>query len=269
MTTHPLSSRSYVSGSLLLLSTPAIIALLLISQPAARAQGLDEPFSYSNGQLTSVSGGAWRFWDMAAGNATVVNGAARFDGSTDLIRTFPAVLTAPGATATFSFTLNIAEVSFRKGFEIAFVPASAPFGPANTNYGNSLVLQFDYDGAPTGMAGIGVAEGLGNGNVNFVHDVGSMSLGATHSIDVSLSRGGTNTAYSFFLDNIPLRNSSFVLTDPRAINAVEIDQAGSFEVGTRTALIDNLRVTPEPSTCLFLVAGGIPLLNTRRRHRFP
>ncbi len=178
------------------------------------------------------------------------------------------MLTAPGQFATYSFTLNIAAASTPKGFEVAFVPASAPFGAANTNYGNSLVVQFDYFAAPAGMSSLGVAEGLGNGNVNFVDNIGTISTGVTHTIGVNLSRGATNTAYSLFLDNTLLRSSTFVLSDTRAINAVEIDQAGANASSTRTALLDDLRVVPEPATCLMLAIGGGALLNRRRRQRY-
>jgi hypothetical protein len=250
-------------------SLRALAWLLTPGSPLAYSAGLLEPFSYSNGNLTTVSGGAWQLWAPGAGNATVVNGAARFEDTTDVIRTFPAVLTAPGQSATFSFTLNIAAANSAEGYEVAFEPSSAPFGSANTNYGSGLALGFDYLTGPTGLSTIQVAEGSGvprgdNGG-NTIVQVGTMSAGVTHSISITLTRGASNTAYSLFLDNTLLRSSTFVLNDSRAINALEFDQAGAPGDAGSFATIDNINIVPEPASCALLALGCAALLNVRRR----
>jgi hypothetical protein len=86
------------------LLSAAIAAVWFTTAATTIGAGLVETFSYGNGNLTTVSEGAWQPWG-GGGNATVINGAARFEDTTDVIRAFPAVLMAPGDSATFSFTL--------------------------------------------------------------------------------------------------------------------------------------------------------------------
>ena len=252
------------TGSLrLLLAT--VFAISIPNVPQAHAAGLIETFSYADGPLTSVSGGAWQFWEPGAGNATVVNGAARFDGLTDLIRYYPAILTAPGQTATFSFTLNVAVANTTEAYEIALAPSSGFGGFNSTAYDNGLILQFDYKSAPAGMSSIEVAEGLGTGLGNTLVSLGFMTTGVTHAIDVTLARGATNTAYSLFLDNTLLRSATFVLSAAGGINALEIDQATSSPSVAGSALIDDIRIVPEPSFAWLLAAGGVWLMAQRRQ----
>ena len=244
-------------------------APLLLTNPSAHAAGLVETFTYPNGNLTAVSVGAWQSWG-GGGDATVVSGAARYEDTTDVIRPFPAVLTAPGRIATFSFTLNVAAANTSEGYEVAFEPSSAPFGFGNTNYGSGFALGFDYLDAAAGMSSIQVAEGSGvfstsNAGNNIVQ-VGNMTTGVPHTISMTLARSATTTAYSLFLDGALLRSSTFVINDARAINSVEIDQAGAAGSPAGSALIDNLTVTdtPEPTSCTLLAAGIAALLNVRR-----
>ena len=120
------------------------------------------------------------------------------------------------------------------------------------------------------MASIEVAEGLGTGPFNSnVFPVGSMSEGVTHNISVSLLRGPTDiTSYSLFLDDSLLLSSTFVLNDPRGINAVELEQSGRSEPSPiGSALIDDLNVVPEPATYALFALGVAILLNFRRRQR--
>ena len=206
------------------------------------------------------------------GDATVVGGSARFEDTTDVIRPFPAVLTAAGQTATFSFTLNVAVANTSEGYEVAFEPASAPFGFGNTNYGSGFALGFDYLSAPAGMSSIQVAEGSGipanDHSMNNIVQVGNMTTGVAHALSVTLTRGATNTAYSLYLDGSLLRSSSIVINDSRAINSVEIDQAGAAGSPAGSALIDNLVVTPEPGSSVMLALGFAALLTVRRRGIF-
>jgi hypothetical protein len=135
-----------IRRSTLSLSAAAICVWGLASPEANSA--LVEPFSYSNGSLITGSGGLWKRWDAegtdAAQDATVVNGAMRYTGATDVIRTFPAVLTGPGTFATISFSINVNIADTTEGYAIDFLPASAPFGESNTNYRNQFSLGFDY-----------------------------------------------------------------------------------------------------------------------------
>jgi len=247
----------------------AAVVLGLAGSPTANGAGLVEPFTYSNGNLTAVSGGAWQFWEPGAGDASAVNGAMRFDGSTDVIRTFPAVLTVPGQTATISFTINVNVADNLEGYAMDFLPSSAPFS-ASTNYGNQFSLGFDYEAFANqgdGRASIDVAEG---GSANAFERLGSMSQAATHSIRVELARGAANTSYSLFVDEIFLHSGSFLLTDPRGMNAVELEQSGaSMPDANGFAIVDNLTVTvtPEPTSCILLALGCTALLTVRLRRK--
>ncbi len=183
-----------------------IVVLLFPGSPVANGAdpGLVETFSYPNGGLTSVSGGAWQPWG-GGGNATVVGGAARFEDTTDVIRPFPAVLTAPGQVATISFTIRVAAANTSEGYEVAFEPSSAPFGFGNTNYGSGFAFGFDYVAAPAGMSSIQIAEGSGifgtSNQGNNIVQIGTMTTGVTHQFTLNLARGAVETAYSLFLDN--------------------------------------------------------------------
>ena len=190
----------------------------------------------------------------------------RFDGTTDVIRTFPAVLTAPGGTATISFSINVNIANTSEGYAMDFLPASAPFG-TNTNYGNQFSLGFDYFlGSPAGMSSIDIATGTGSGTT-VTRLGGIMTESVTHLIRVDLERGATNTAYSLFMDGGFLNSGTFVLTDPRGMNAVELEQSGaSSPSATGFATIDDLRVVPEPATGLMLCLGSLALLGARRRN---
>jgi len=227
-----------------------------------RAIGLTEPFTYSNGSVTTVSGGAWQFWEPGAGNGTIVNGAFRFDGTTDVIRSFPSVLNAVGDSATISFTINVNIANSTEGYALDFLPASAPFGSGNTNYGNQFSMGFDYMTSGAGLASIEIAEG---GSPQTVL-VGTMAQGITHSVRVDLVRGQQNTSYSLFLDNSFLHSGTFLLSDARAINAAELEQSGaSSPSATAFALVDNLSVVPEPASSTLLLLGALGSLTHRRR----
>jgi hypothetical protein len=68
---------------------------------------------------------------------------------------------------------------------------------------------------------------------------------------VDFARGATDTAYSLYMDNALLHQGTFVLTDPRGMNAVELEQSGeSFPSATAFATIDNLSVVPEPGSAV-------------------
>jgi hypothetical protein len=235
----------------------ASITLFVCSQTVWGA-GIVENFTYANGSLTAVSGSAWKSWG-GGGDATVVNGTARYEDTTDVIRAFPAVLAAPGDTATISFTMRIAVANTTEGYEMAFEPSSEPFGFGNTNYGSGLALGFDYLDGPSGMSTIQVAEGSGNFSTsnqgNNIVQIGTMSAGVTHTISISLARGATNTSYSLFLDNTLLRSSTFVINDARAINSVEFDQAGAQGTAAGFAIIDDLVIVPEPASSLLIGLG--------------
>ena len=154
------AEHSSMKGSICLRSARlALLWLVTLTIPAPASAALIENFSYSNGNLTTVSGGAWQFWEPGAGNGTIVNGAFRYDGITDLIRTYPSVLNAPGDLATISFTINVNLANTTEGYAIDFLPASAPFGSANTNYGNQISMGFDYGTSAPGFVSIEVAEG--------------------------------------------------------------------------------------------------------------
>jgi len=153
-----------------------------------------------------------------------VNGAFRFDGTTDVIRTFPSVLNAPGDLATISFTINVDVANTTEGYAMYFLPSSAPFGSANTNYGNQFSMGFDYRTSGAGLASIEIAEGGSSQTVV----AGTITARVTHQIRVELARGKLNTAYSLFVDNTLLRSGTFLLGDPRGMNAVEMEQSGVF-----------------------------------------
>ena len=245
----------------------SVVALWLLDGSPAYSAGLVEPFSYANGSLTAVSGGAWQFWEPGAGNATVAGGAMRFDGTTDVIRTFPAVLTAPGQTAIISFSINVNIANTSEGYAMDFLPASAPFGGANTNYANQFSLGFDYYVfSPQGMSSIDIATGTGSGTT-VIQPGGFMTENVTHLIRIELARGATNTAYSLFVDNGLLNQGTFILTDPRGMNAVELEQSGeSSPSATGFATVDNLNIiVPEPVSGSLLALGCIALLTIRRR----
>ena len=244
------------------------LLLLIACVPRSQSAGIVETFSYSDGNLITVSGGAWQSWG-GGGPATVTNGMARYEDNTDVIRAFEPVLTGAGQTATFSFTINIAVANTTEGYEMAFEPSSAPFGFGNTNYGSGLALGFDYLTGPAGMSTIQVAEGSGiptpDNSTNNIVQVGTMSAGVTHTISISLARGAANTSYSLFLDNTLLRNGTLIINDARAINSVEFDQAGSQGTAAGFAIIDNLMVVPESTTYVALAWGASLTLLTRRR----
>jgi hypothetical protein len=251
--------------------------LLLSSGSSVLAAGIVEPFAYPNGNLTTVSGGAWKFWEPGAGDASVVNGAMRFTGTTDVIRTFPAVLTAPGQIATISFSINVNIADSTEAFAMDFLPASAPFGDPNTNYRNQFSLGFDYQsrddqGNPLprdGKASIDIATGTGSGTS--VTRLGSiMSQNVNHLIRVDLARGAANTAYQLFMDDALIHSGTFVLTDARGMNAVELEQSGEQTPDPSAfATVDNLVVenVPEPGTAVMLSAASVVALSLRRRRR--
>ena len=93
-----------------------------------------------------------------------------------------------------------------------------------------------------------------------------MAQGITHSVRVDLVRGQQNTSYSLFLDNSFLHSGTFLLSDARAINAVELEQSGaSSPSATAFALVDNLSVVPEPASSTLLLLGALGSLIPRRR----
>ena len=194
-----------------------------------------------------------------------MNGAARYENTTDVARFFPAILTAPGQTATWSFTINIAVANTSEGFETSLQPASAPFS-ANVNYASGFSIGFDYAAASAGMSSIQVGEGVPNSTGPVV---GSMTAGVTHTIRVDMARGAANTAYSLFLDNNLLTTRSFVLNDARGLNSIEFDQAGATPTSAGSARLDDINIVPEPATGALLAFGSAVFLSLRRRrHRF-
>ncbi len=243
-------------------SIRAVLCIALPAVPSVRAAGLIDDFSYPDGALTAVSGGAWQPWEAGAEDAAVSGGAMRFQGNTDVICTFPPVLKAAGETASISFTILVNIADTTEGFAMDFLPASAPFGSGGTNYGNQFSLGFDYrnftgdsfftdrrasigNSYPTDhRASIDIA--TGNGSASPVTPLGEiMTENVTHLFRIDLARGADNTSYSLFMDGNLLHQGTFVLTDPRGMNAVELEQSGEQSPSTAAfAVVDDLSVIP-------------------------
>ncbi|MES2919932.1 MAG: choice-of-anchor D domain-containing protein [Verrucomicrobiota bacterium] len=241
----------------------AVCLIALPAAPWAQAAGVTDDFSYPDGALTAVSGGAWQPWEAGAQDAAVSGGAMRFQGNTDVIRTFPPVLTATGDRASISFTILVNIADTTEGFAMDFLPASAPFAdPGGTNYANQFSLGFDYRNS-TGnsfftdrrasignsypmdhSASIDIATGNGSGSP--VTPLGEiMTENVTHLFRIDLARGADNTSYSLFMDGNLLHQGTFVLTDPRGMNAVELEQSGEQSPSTAAfAVVDNLSIVP-------------------------
>jgi hypothetical protein len=258
---YPTLNTPSSSDRRLLAYTFNLLAILIFLAANAYPAGIVENFSYSNGALGPASGGAWQLYDGSAGDAAVVNGMARFEDTTDVVRFFPAVLTGAGQTATWSFTIYIAVANTSEGYEISLQPASAPFANG-VNYGNGFSIGFDYMTGPTGMSSIQVGEGVPN---NTGPIVGYLSAGINHTIAVNMSRGNAATTYTLYLDNSPMATRTFSLTDTRGLNSIEFDQVGGVSTPTGFARIDDIYVAPETATGAMLAFAGAALVSARQR----
>ncbi len=218
---------------------------------AAQAD-LNEPFTYPDGNLTTVSGGIWKLWNPASSSdAVVAGGKAVLNVGTDVIREFPAVLTSPGS-ATFACDFTLTNLSTDANFFMS--PASMPY-TTGQNYSQSLGFDFNYNGT----GGIQVYSGT-----TFPIGAGTVTPG-THHVNGTLTLSGGMMSYTSFLDGNSILAGSFAFTDVRGINATEIYQ--NTATGNGNGMFDNIVITavPEPTSLMALGIGIVALLRKRRK----
>lgn len=219
----------------------AILSLTALAS-ASRTGGLQEEFDYPDGNLTVVSGGAWKLWRPDAFDAIVENGSVRdiptpSGRTTDVIREFPAVLTNVGDSATFSFDLDVHSLVPTDHFGISFVPVSTPYF-GNTNYRQGLTIRAFSFGPDLFEYWVDTYESNIVGHVLFTP---YFTQGSVHQVAGEVFRiNSQRVQFSISFDGgVPLRGITW-MEDSRGWNAVEIFTRARH--GVPVSRLDNLQI---------------------------
>ena len=234
-------------------------ALVATGMTSGAIAGITENFNYPNGNLTTVSGAAWQLWAPGAGDATVTGGVAGINPPTDVARLFPNELQAIGSVVNFSFDVRVTTAGSVAGdYQVFFSPATLPLSTGQ-DYPNSLGFSFDWGNAGAGLSNVGVWAGGTGGPVT----VATMTAGAFHTISGTMTKNAATISYTLLVDGVPVSAGNSAHTNPLGINCFEMyNQLGTGVTGGFE--LDNLVLTPEPSTMSLLAIAGLIAIRRRR-----
>jgi hypothetical protein len=256
------------------------MAALVALAGAAYADNFNDNFdSYATGALSTVSGGVWNLWGGAGTDAQVATGglsapnAMRHNGAgtPDVVTYWSNALA--GGPGKLAFDFKVHEDANRSATwthsEVDITLGAGNPALLDTNYGTGpgiLVLGGGAAGGYTGTAkvqfwDVGGAEG--GGDFGFVQ-IGTVSTDAWHHAEVVATltvadplANDPNLADGFFdvfVDAALLINhQSFGMNDANGWNMTETwSNRDAGNTADEFTLIDNMVVTPEPSSLALL-----------------
>lgn len=267
----------------------ALTAALSLAPSAWAATLLDEPFNYTDGDLTNVAAPLWNYHSGGGTLATALSvvGSRAFINQNDL----GGGMGDANRLLSSSFDLNADNTSvLYAGFMVNF--AALPFNAGTSTAGSyfahfksSVANQFyarigaNQEGAAPGMFRIAIAAETwanGAGTVEFPLD---LALNTDHLVVVKYDLA-TDRA-TLWVDPINESSLSVVSTDVGAYAVGELMNAFALRQGVSGTspnqgapgdlYLDNLKVAntfsevPEPSTMGLALAGAACLLGFRRR----
>ena len=255
-----------------------LLTLALAGATVTHAQLLSESFSYSDGDITSVSSGNWVAYSAGTTKLNVTGGAAIINQG-DIAGNKEDVSRAIGAT--FSTTANtVAYVGFDATWSA--LPSNnngsyfAVFGTATTSPTFFGRIGADIDGAAAGKFRISVANANWNiaNSTEFQQD---LSLNTTYHVVVRYDLVSMQT--TLWVNPATSGSTSVTATDAvttqLSITAFSLRQGVSTTTGAPGVIaIDNLAIgndfssvspVPEPGAYAALFAGGLATFALLRR----
>jgi hypothetical protein len=248
-----------------------VIAIAIFAATQARASLLaSDTFSYANGDLPTVSGGAWSLFSgtTGAGDVQVASGQA--------------ALTTVGHSGDDQLPLSSGQTGTKiyAGFDVNFTSWPTGNGAYFAFFKDTSTFNFQARVIVTNSAS-GPQIGIANGSTTpptLTSFDGVLTLGTTYRIVIRLDQTQVafpNTAVcTLWVDPANELSTSVTATDTLAatnttITAFALRQSNAQQ-GVNT--VDNLLVgttfadvVPEPSTIVLVGAGLVGLLAMRRR----
>lgn len=240
------------------------LAVMLISAAVQAEAQLNEQFSYSDGPLMTVSGGAWfHEWDglddpiVSSGMATMGTGPTHYsDGE----RNFNGVLGASGDSATFSFDFGTVNTTWTdEAYSFWLSPWNATDGQL---FDQSVEFVFG--------SGVGARDTMrfySLEDFQNTRELGRIPMGQMLHFSGAMTRVGDSVNYTIAVNGTDMGSGSFSLIGSNSLNNTEIYGGGN--TGTFEGNFDNLTLepVPEPTSILCVLAGTAYLFRRGRRQQ--
>ncbi|MGA2138834.1 MAG: PEP-CTERM sorting domain-containing protein [Verrucomicrobiia bacterium] len=246
-----------------LVASVVMAAAVLLGASSARADiWASDTFTYTDGELSTVSSGTWTIFSGTAGALHVLNNAATITGTGTLDESISLSGTHSSDAVFAGFDADV----------ISWSQASSGSSGYFALFKDASTFNFFARTYVTNVTG-GVKFGITTGATQPPIWSSTVSLGTTHRVVIEFDQTGASLGVdataSLYLDGTLQGTSAAVINSNYNISAFGLRQSNSGTEGNLTVdnlvIGDGLAAVPEPSTMALLGFGLVSMLALRRR----